>query len=69
VTHLLQIEQPGRLPLFVRRLARDGRMAVTFDPAQACRYPACSPSLLRRAAAAAAAWPSPGRAAFVSAPV
>jgi len=69
MTLLLQIDQPGRLPLYVCRLDRAGRLAVTFDQAEARRFPAASPSLLRRATTAAAAWPSPGRAAFVAAPV
>lgn len=69
MTLLLQIDQPGRLPLFLRAMHRSGEILVTFDQARARRFPAPSPRVLSQIAERAAAWSEPGRASFVAAPV
>jgi hypothetical protein len=65
VTLCLQIEQPGWAPLFVRALDRRGRLSVTFQPSEARRFPAASPSILRRVRLAVAPWAGPCQVSYV----
>jgi hypothetical protein len=64
MSYLIQIEQPQRLPFFVKCLHRDGSVSVTFKRARARRFPDQSAPLLERVRTVHAAWPGPVTAVF-----
>jgi hypothetical protein len=63
---LLQIDQPGRFPLYVKHAHRKGVISVTFDKSKARRFARQDAEMLRQAGQIAASWPEPGTAAFVA---
>lgn len=69
MTFLIRIQQPAGLPQYVRSITRSGELKVTFDIAHAQRFPAASPSILRRVNAAVRAWPEPGHVSYLQAPI
>lgn len=66
---VLQVQQPVRLPMYVQALHDDGRVAVVFDAAKACRFPNPCPAAMRQTALEVASWSEPGHVTWAPAPL
>ena len=64
MTHVLRIDQAGRLPLFVRCLRRDGSVTVTFELGRARRFQRDDQASFEQARVAAENWREPGQVSF-----
>lgn len=68
LSHLIRIDQPGRPPLFVKHMHRNGVVTVTFEPARAGRFLQQDPAPLRQASETAASWAEAAAAAAAYVP-